>query len=76
VPMKAQSSWSSPAKICRCTCRWSFVPDRPPPRGKDGADAEEEGQGTGLEDPALGVPERPALALEQEPSPDVLMAQN
>jgi hypothetical protein len=52
------------------------VPDAPALSWKHGPDAQEEGQLPGLEDPALGVPERPALALEHEPTADVIVAQN
>jgi hypothetical protein len=42
------------------------IPDPPAAPGEDGANAEEEGQRARLEDAALGIPKRPALALEPE----------
>ena len=59
---------------------WSAVGQRQdqtraPLSGKDGADAQQEGHTAGLEDAPLEVPEGPPLAVEQEPSPDVLVAQ-
>ena len=43
---------------------------------EDRADAQEERQSPGLEDAALGVPQRPALTLEQEPLLDEFVAED
>jgi hypothetical protein len=42
----------------------------------DRANAQEEGHAAWLEDAALGVPKRPALALEQDPLLDGVVAED
>jgi hypothetical protein len=53
-----------------------IVPDTPALSWEDRADAQEKWHLAWLEDAALWVHERKALALELEASPDVLVAQN
>ena len=52
------------------------IPDAGSPPWDDRPDAQEEGHTPRLKDAALGVPKRPALAVEQEPLLDGLVAQD
>lgn len=53
-----------------------IVPDAGALPGVHRADAQKERQAPGLKDAALGIPERPALAVEQEPLLDGLIAED